>query len=63
MPAVSQVQQAMMGADLARLRAGKRTRTGMSAAQLRDYAGTPRKGLPYRKGTKTGIRQAFRRKR
>jgi hypothetical protein len=38
-----------MGAELARKRAGKRTKTGMSAQQLHDYASTKRKGLPARK--------------
>ena len=45
MPAKSQAQQKMMGADLARARAGKKTRTGMDEAQLKDFASTPRKGL------------------
>jgi hypothetical protein len=48
-PAVSQVQQGFMGADLARKRAGKKTRTGMTAAQLEEFAGTRRRGLPKRK--------------
>lgn len=43
MPAVSEKQRRMMGADLARLRAGKRTVTGMSESQLRDFAKKPRK--------------------
>ena len=46
MPAKSKAQQRLMGADLARARAGKKTRTGMSEAQLEEYASTPRKGLP-----------------
>lgn len=46
MPAKSKVQQQMMGADLARKRAGKKTRTGMSQAQLEEFASTKRKGLP-----------------
>lgn len=46
MPAKSKAQQRMMGADLARARAGKKTRTGMSASKLEEYASTPRKGLP-----------------
>ena len=46
MPAKSKAQQRLMGADLARARAGKKTRTGMSANQLEDYASTPTKGLP-----------------
>lgn len=46
MPAKSKVQQELMGADLARARAGKATRTGMSVSQLKDFASTKRKGLP-----------------
>ena len=46
MPAKSQAQQKLMGADLARARAGKKTRTGMDEAELKDFASTPRKGLP-----------------
>lgn len=41
MPAVSARQQRFMGADYARAKAGKRTRTGMSASQLRDFARKP----------------------
>ena len=47
-PAKSMKQQGLMGADLARLRAGKKTRTGMSEAQLEEYAGTKTKNLPTR---------------
>ena len=47
-PAVSQSQQAMMGADLRRKRMGKKTRTGMTTGQLEEYAGTRRRGLPKR---------------
>lgn len=47
-----------MGADYSRAKAGKRTRTGMSTSQLRDFAATPQKGLPARakpaKSTKSG---------
>lgn len=50
MPAASQAQQRLMGADLARAKAGKKTRTGMSLAQLHDFASTRRKGLPKRVG-------------
>ena len=46
MPAVSKKQQRFMGAELSRKRAGKKTKTGMSAKQLKDYASTKRKGLP-----------------
>jgi hypothetical protein len=49
MPAKSKAQQKLMGADLARARAGKKTRTGMAKAKLEDYASTQRKGLPARK--------------
>lgn len=38
MPAVSERQRKFMGAELGRLRAGERTRTGMSESQLRDFA-------------------------
>jgi hypothetical protein len=58
MPSKSKVQQKFMGADLARARAGKKTRTGMSEEQLEDFASTKRKGLPERvkqtKGQGTG---------
>jgi hypothetical protein len=46
MPAKSKAQQEMMGADLGRARAGKKTRTGMSEKQLEDFASTKRRGLP-----------------
>lgn len=46
MPSKSKAQQKLAGADLARKRAGKKTRTGMTEAQLKDYAFTKRKGLP-----------------
>lgn len=46
MPAKSKKQQQLMGAELRRKRESKRTRTGMSAGQLREYASTPRKNLP-----------------
>lgn len=49
MPAVSKKQQQFMGAELARKRAGKRTRTRMTEAQLRESASTKRKSLPARK--------------
>ena len=37
-PSSSEKQRKFMGAELARKRAGKKTRTGMSEAQLADYA-------------------------
>lgn len=51
-PAVSRKQQRFMGAELARKRAGRKTRTSMSEKQLRDYASTPRKKLPARAARK-----------
>jgi len=38
MPAKSAKQRRFMGAELSRKRSGKRTRTGMSEAKLREYA-------------------------
>ncbi len=49
MPAVSRSQQRMMGAELARKRAGKRTKTNMSEQQLEEFASTSHKGLPKKK--------------
>ena len=49
MPAVSKKQQQFMGAELARKRASKRTKTKMSAKQLEEYASTKHKGLPKRR--------------
>jgi len=49
MPAKSKKQQQFMGAELARKRAGKRTKTKMTEKQLEDYASTKHKGLPKRK--------------
>lgn len=46
MPAVSKAQQAFMGAELSRKRAGKKTKTKMSAKQLGEFAGTKTKDLP-----------------
>lgn len=57
MPAKSKKQQRLAGADLARKRAGKKTRTGMTEAQLEDFARTKRKKLPAR------TRKTARRKR
>ena len=52
MPAKSKKQQMFMGVELARKRAGKKTKTGMSAKQLEEFASTKRKGLPTRKKKK-----------
>lgn len=40
MPSVSGKQQRFMGAELGRKRAGKKTQTGMSEQQLREFAGS-----------------------
>ena len=52
MPAKSKKQQQFMGAELARKRAGKKTRTGMSEKQLEEFASTKHKNLPTRKKRK-----------
>ena len=46
MPAVSKKQQRFMGAELARKREGKKTKTKMTEKQLEEFASTKRKGLP-----------------
>ena len=46
MPAVSKRQQRFMGAELGRKRAGKKTKTGMSETQLKEFASTKRSKLP-----------------
>ena len=38
MPAKTEKQRRFMGAELARKRAGKKTKTGMSEKQLEDFA-------------------------
>ena len=43
MPAESEKQRRFAGAELARKRAGKKTRSGMSEKQLEDYASKPKK--------------------
>lgn len=43
MPAVSEKQRRFMGAELARKRAGKSTKTGMTEEQLRDFARKPKR--------------------
>ena len=49
MPAVSKKQQKFMGAELARKRAGKKTKTKMTEKQLEEFASTKRKGLKKKK--------------
>lgn len=41
MPSTSKKQQRFMGAELARKREGKKTQTGMSEGQLKDFASGP----------------------
>lgn len=41
MPSYTERQRRFMGAELARKRAGQSTETGMSEAQLRDFARKP----------------------
>jgi len=48
-PARTKKQQRFMGAELARARAGKKTRTGMSASHLRKFARKPKGGYKKRK--------------
>ena len=52
MPAVSKKQQRFMGAELKRKRAGRKTRTKMTEAQLEEFAATKHKGLPKKKKKK-----------
>lgn len=49
MPSTSKKQQKFMGAELARKRKGKKTRTHMTEAQMEEFASTKHKGLPTRK--------------
>ena len=46
MPAKSKAQQRFMGAELARKRKGKKTKTTMSEGELADFAATKHAGLP-----------------
>jgi hypothetical protein len=49
MPPVTRKQQRFMGAELARKRAGKRTRTHMSERKLTEYARKPKGGYKGKK--------------
>jgi len=49
MPAKSEAQQQFMGAELARKRAGKKTKTNMTEKQLEEFAATKHEGLPEKK--------------
>lgn len=44
MPSKTEKQRKFMGAELARKRAGKKTKTGMSATKLRHFARGERRG-------------------
>ena len=48
-PAKSKAQQRMMAMDLARKRAGKKTKTHMTEKQMEEFASTPTKHLPMKK--------------
>ena len=48
MPSKTTKQRGFMGAELGRLRAGKKTKTGMSEAQLKDFAKKPQIKPPTR---------------
>jgi len=54
MPSTSDKQRRFMGAELARKRAGKKTSTGMSEQQLREFAGSVRKNNPNNSYVKKG---------
>jgi hypothetical protein len=43
MPSTTERQRRFMAADLDRKRKGKKTKTGMSEAQLADFASKPKK--------------------
>ena len=45
MPAVTERQRRFMGSELARKRAGKKTKTKMTEKQLEEFAGTKKKKL------------------
>jgi len=61
MPAVSKKQRRFMGAELGRTRAGKKTVTGMTRKQLKDFTGTKEKGLPLRKSNPGPLQRAAQR--
>ena len=48
-PAVSKRQQRFFGAELKRRRAGKKTRTNMTEAQIEEFAATKTRHLPLKK--------------
>ena len=53
MPAKSEKQRKFIGAEIARKRSGKKTRTKMSAKQISDFAKKHmKKGMPKKSGKK-----------
>lgn len=50
MPATSEKQRRFMGAELSRVRSGKKSRTGMNESQLRDFARKPGRRAAPRRG-------------
>jgi hypothetical protein len=52
MPAVSEKQRKFMGAELGRKRAGRKTETGMSEPQLREFAS--KRGKKKKRGNPDG---------
>jgi hypothetical protein len=52
MPSKTPKQQRFMGADYARAERGEKTQTGMTRAQLRDFACKPKGGYPGKKSRK-----------
>jgi hypothetical protein len=63
MPPKTPRQQRFMGSDLARARAGKKTRTGMSESQLKDFATKPKGGYAGKKQNGNGNGNRTRRNR
>ncbi len=61
MPAKTEKQRRFMGAELARKRAGKKTRTGMNEKQLQEFAQKARKSTKgSRPFTKNEAKRGFR---
>ncbi len=52
MPAKTKRQQRFMGAELARRRSGKKTKTGMSEQQLREFVSKKENNMPRRRKSK-----------
>lgn len=52
MPAKTEKQRRFMGAELGRKRAGKKTKTGMSEKQLKDFTKKKRKSTKRKRGKK-----------